>query len=116
LFTKALLSPDQLALMRKAIPAALRDLHGILEASGAEALPAPRQEPPAEPVEVIPEVVDPSVLAEVDALFGKAASATTGANDFWDTAIEQAELDGVSNADALSYEQARQLGLAPEDE
>ncbi len=116
LFTKALLSPDQVALMRKAIPPALSDLHSILEASGASALPAPLQEPPAELVEVIPEVVDPSVLAEVDALFGKAAAATAGASDFWDTAIEQAELDGVSNADALSYEQARQLGLAPEDE
>lgn len=116
LFTKAALSPDHLAEMRKAISAALGDLNSILEASGVEAPPSPHQEPPEEVTEPIPDVVDPLVLAEVDALFGEAAVATAGADDFWDSAVEQAELDGVSNADALSYEQARQLGLAPEDE
>lgn len=37
------------------------------------------------------------------------------ADAFWDTALEKS--DGtISSSDALSYEQARQLGLAPEDD
>jgi CheY-like chemotaxis protein len=108
----------QLTAMRQAIHPAVQDLQSILENIGMELQPQREEPTPALPplAEV---VIDPEVLAGVDALFGQASSdhfKQQDADAFWDTLTQQSELDGVSNADALNYEQAKRLGLAPEDE
>ncbi|RLD11929.1 MAG: hypothetical protein DRI56_00280 [Chloroflexota bacterium] len=41
---------------------------------------------------------------------------TSELNAFWDTATSEEENTGAYNADALTYQQAHQLGLTPEDE
>lgn len=113
---KEAFTPESIGVLRRAVPPALRDLQSVLEFAGAEALPIPREEPIAARTEIVPEMVDPSIQAEVDALFAKVSKEQIEqADDFWNAILEQSELDGVSNADALSYDQARQLGLAPEE-
>lgn len=56
-------------------------------------------------------------LSGLDDLLSKALSGATKPQDadaFWKTLVEQGETDQLTSADALSYEQARKLGLAPE--
>ena len=54
----------------------------------------------------------------LDAIFENATSGADKSEDldaFWDSAADGVSED-VSNADVLTYEQALQLGLTPEDE
>jgi len=37
-------------------------------------------------------------------------------NAFWDTVVEQSTPNGMTSADTITYDQARQLGLAPGEE
>ncbi len=46
----------------------------------------------------------------------KAPLNATDLDRFWDTAVEQNNAPGAGDASALSYEEARRLGLAPKDE
>lgn len=109
--------PESLNAIRKVLPKSLKDLQATLNFLGVDDAAAAHEKQAVAPPEVIPEVVDPAVLAEVDALFQKAQPEKIQQADlFWDQALEGTELDGVSNGDALTYEQARQLGLAPEEE
>jgi hypothetical protein len=52
------------------------------------------------------------------ALFEEVASSEIeqDANVFWDTASTDASHDGLTNADSLSYDEARRLGLTPEED
>jgi CheY-like chemotaxis protein len=103
----------------QSIHLAVHDLQQILESMGMDLEERQHAEAVPEPVELAAEVpVDPETLASVEALFGQ-ASKERGKEEvdaFWDTLVEKSELDGTSNADALSYEQARRLGLTPEEE
>lgn len=105
----------QLTALRSAIHQSARDLEKILANIGVEVEPA-RETPPAAP-EVVEVPLDPQVLAGLDALFSSSKSVKEQDVDaFWDALSEQSELDGSGNADALTYEQAKRLGIAPEDE
>jgi hypothetical protein len=66
---------------------------------------------------VVEEINEAEVL-EMEALIDQAASQSlpADASAFWDTLVEQESQDAAAGVDALSYAQARQLGLAPEDE
>jgi CheY-like chemotaxis protein len=108
----------QLTAMSQAVRPAVHDLQSILENTGMQLQPQ-REEPIPAPPPLAEVVIDPEVLAGVDALFGQVSSdhfKQQDADAFWDTLAEQSELNGGSNADALNYEQAKRLGLAPEDE
>jgi CheY-like chemotaxis protein len=55
----------------------------------------------------------------LDALFEKTSGDTMKSEEidaFWSTLVEEDEASNVVNADVLTYDQARQLGLTPEDE
>lgn len=111
-------SSEQLAAISRLVQPAVQELLQILENIGVEVEPAKEEPPPTAP-ELMEVVIDPEVLAGVDALFGQASGEQVGQQDvdaFWDALVEQSRLDGSANADALTYEQARRLGLAPEDE
>ena len=109
-----LLLPDRLAAIRQAMPATLKELEQIMEKLGMEML-AQRDEPALAPADLQNIPLDAEVLAGVDALFGKAAAAKPkDADAFWDTVAEESDLGAGS--DSLTYEQARQLGLAPGEE
>jgi CheY-like chemotaxis protein len=107
---------------RLVIPA-IRDLQvilasplGPLYAEKAEALVLP--EPPAEVAEEIIEELSPEELPAIDAIFQNAPATlqTRDLDSFWNSAAEQNDLNGVVNADTITFEQARKLGLAPGEE
>lgn len=110
-------TPGRLSEIGHAVSPAAGDLLQILENMGVEL--EPRQQAPPLPVELPLEVtVDAATQASVDALFQQAVKKkikTSDADAFWDSSGEKSELDGASNADALTYEQARKLGLTPEN-
>lgn len=66
--------------------------------------------------EVPEELIEDTVSdAELDALFQqKTDIGTADAESFWDTAVSSHQFTDM-DADKLTYEQARQLGLTPED-
>ena len=110
-------TPGRLSEIGHAVSPAAGDLLQILEKMGVEL--EPRQQAPPLPVELPLEVtVDAATQASVDALFQQAVKKKIKISDadaFWDSSGEKSELDGASNADALSYEQARKLGLTPKN-
>jgi hypothetical protein len=74
-------------------------------------------EPLEEDEEIESEVQEEEPL--IDALFQDSKTNVPKAEEaaaFWDTLAEEETTNGVQNADVLTYEQALQLGLAPEDD
>jgi hypothetical protein len=59
--------------------------------------------------------VDPETRRRVDEMFSQANKATTreGADNFWDAASSRATPNKNPGGDALSFDQASELGLAP---
>jgi len=55
--------------------------------------------------------------SDLEAIFQDVAPsiAAEEADAFWDTAATRLDDEGITNADALTYDQARQLGLTPEN-
>jgi len=79
----------------------------------AEAAPAPL-DLPAEAEEADLGAMD---LSELDAVFQQVEEKKVGTqelNDFWDELAEQETASGSPDEGAITYEQARRLGLAPE--
>jgi CheY-like chemotaxis protein len=71
-------------------------------------------DPPAHAAEEEP--ISEDLLSSLDAIFGAAKSNNIKAEDadaFWESAVKN-DAKNVPSSDALSYEQARQLGLAPD--
>ncbi len=110
-------TPGRLSEVGKAVSPAVGDLLHILEDMGVEL--EPRQQVPSQQIELpLDASVDPATQASVDALFKQAVRArikTSDAEDFWNSSGETSASDGSSDADALSYEQARKLGLTPKN-
>jgi len=64
------------------------------------------------------ELADDDVITELDAIFKKARRKKVKPEDvdaFWDAVTVESSSE-VTRADIITYDQARQLGLAPEDE
>jgi len=97
----------------------VRDLLVILQQIGVH-LTSDDQLHPAEPEsedETIEADEDESPI--LDALFQGAASVVLQAGEvdsFWSEVAEDETVNQATSADALSYDQARQLGLTPEDD
>jgi predicted regulator of Ras-like GTPase activity (Roadblock/LC7/MglB family) len=110
--------PDKLGMFDLAIHLAVQDLRDILkQLREKESLqPAVDIIEQAElPAEII---VDPETLAGVADMFSQAVidSDKDEVDGFWETLDENGQLDGTRNEDVLSYDQARDMGLAPEDD
>ncbi|RPI32665.1 MAG: response regulator [Chloroflexota bacterium] len=121
----------------KTVEPALKDLARIFEKTGT--LPPPTKEAPsitiietkvetgqeapitgsASPLEEDVEVeISEEDINQVAALFGDLASKKLqpeDVDDFWDSAVDQTDPNDVGNARAISYDQARKLGLAPDE-
>jgi DNA-binding response OmpR family regulator len=85
-------------------------------AGPAEAAPAPAEPSLAEQLAQAP--VDEKMAADLDKLMNEASqdkATPVDASSFWDTLIEKDEIKPPLSPDELTYEQARQMGLAPED-
>jgi DNA-binding response OmpR family regulator len=117
LVTLGLTEQDKQGMFDRAIHRAVCDLRDILEGKKeTESLqPGMAGVELAElPAEV---VVDPDTLASVAEMFSQ-ASKTAGkeeAEGFWEVLGEKDQLDTSGNKDVLSYDQARDMGLAPDD-
>jgi len=93
---------------------AVQDVQAILKGIGL-----PEQEPELVPEAAAPEPEEenPEALQALDALLAQADRSklkTEEVEAFWDSLASQSSSE-ISRADAISYEQARQLGLAPEE-
>lgn len=65
------------------------------------------------------ENLPPLELPEIDAIFGQVSQqpvATTDLDAFWDSLAEQNETENPLDANTITFEQARKLGLAPGEE
>lgn len=101
--------------LRETIRQAVDDLQRSLTGMGLAVHPS--QEAPAPvPPDLAETPLDAHALAGLEALFsGKESVKEEDVDAFWDALVEQSEVDGSGDADALTYEQARRLGLTPED-
>lgn len=116
--TVGFFGPDRLGMIYHAIHLAVRDLQTILANNAAEE--KARQDGSEQiqtelPAEI---TVDPETLAEVEDMFSKASKTggVEGADGFWETLEGNDEMEGVHGKDVLSYDQARDMGLAPDED
>jgi DNA-binding response OmpR family regulator len=110
--------PEKLGMLDRAIDQAVRDIGHILqrmhEEEGLQPVVAGIEHVDM-PVEVI---VDPETLAGVANIFSHApkGGVREAAEGFWETLEENSQLGGASSKDVISYDQARDMGLAPADD
>lgn len=114
--TTGIFDPDKLSKIDHTIQLAVRDLESIL-ANNAE-VEQSRQDAAKElRTELSAEItIDQETLSGVDDMFSK-ASKTGGvevADGFWEALADKDALAGGQGKDVLTYDQARNLGLAPE--
>jgi DNA-binding response OmpR family regulator len=86
------------------------------KAAPTEAGPAPAELSLAEQLAQAP--VDEKMAADLDKALNETSqdkATPVDASTFWDTLIEKEEIKRPLSPDELTYEQARQMGLAPED-
>ena len=111
-------NPDKLGIIDRAMHLAAQDILTIQEHLKAEASIAAVEAEP-EPVELPAEIpVDQETLAIIEDMFSTATQTgdTKEVDGFWETLEEEGAQNGTSKKDALSYDQARQLGLLKDDE
>lgn len=112
-----ILQEKDLAVVISAVKLAGRDLLEILSKLGVTST---REE--ELPEKLIVERLGAKDLTEEDKhqieemLHSEEEVVTDELNAYWDTATSEEENTGPQSADALTYEQARQLGLTPDDE
>ncbi len=91
------------------------DIQGILMEIGVP-FESPESEPAPQPLDYLDEMTSEEAESDLDAVFGLLdRAAATEADTFWELAIEGERVDEAIRSSAISYEQARQLGLAPDE-
>lgn len=116
--TSGYFNPDKLGMIDHAIHLAVHDLQAILANKAADE-EADQEESGKHQTELPAETtVDQETLAGVENMFSK-ASKTGGeeqADGFWETLGEDDTLEEAHDKDILSYGQARDMGLAPDED
>jgi hypothetical protein len=99
----------------RSIPERLQNLMSVLTEMGVYGEKSFESEFP-ETVDVVEESSADVALTELDAIFNKAKKKIKpeDVDAFWESVAAE-EPDEFTRTDAISYEQARQLGLAPEE-
>jgi hypothetical protein len=110
-------SAEKLGLLSQLLHGAGAEFQLILAGMGVEPdAPAPPE--PQESAAQAPETpISQEDLAELDAIFTlveQAEQPVKDADAFWDSIIQNGG-EEIARADTISFEQARQLGLAPEE-
>ncbi len=106
--------PDKLGMIDRYFQLAVHDLQAILAAMAAEE--QARQEELEKRLETSTEVVvDEQTQQRVDGIFAQAndRAGKEGVDNFWEKLEEKDAADGAHGRDILSYDQARDMGLAP---
>jgi hypothetical protein len=112
---------ERIGKILRAVRSTVNDLHSILATMVAAVQPE-NQIPVAQDdgkVVLEEEPGDEGIVPELEVIFKQATESqyrTEDADAFWDSLNEQGETESVINPDAISYDQARQLGLALEED
>ncbi len=107
--TAGFFGPDKLGMLYHTIHLAVRDLQALLAAQPRELVNNSRDIPRQV-------IVDEETQAQVDGMFSQASQTGSKeqANGYWETPGESTSTEGAQEKDVLSYQQARELGLAPD--
>jgi DNA-binding response OmpR family regulator len=109
--TSGYFGPDKLGMIYHTIHLAVHDLQIIITQETAD-----RKEPLHPKLDLPVEVsVDKETLAKVEDIFSQAGDREQ-ADGFWESVGESTPAEDASTKEVLSYDQARQLGLAPDDD
>ncbi len=100
---------------------AVKDVQAILGREEKEQPELAEADQLIETVQALEELenLPPLELPEIDAIFGQVAQQPVTVTDldaFWDTVAEQSESGNPLDANTITFEQARKLGLAPGEE
>ena len=99
---------------------AVKDLRHILAVMGVSVEEPEQLQTTVKEDELEAEIDVSQVLPEIDALFeqaGKADIKPQDINDFWETMVSDSDVqEQISSSDSITYDQAQQLGLTPEEE
>ncbi len=111
--TAGYFGPDKLGMIYHTIHLAVHDLQVELAKELAE-----RKEPLPHRGGLPAVTVDTETLARVDGMFSQASKAGTreNADGFWETLGESSLPEDANTKEVLTYDQARHLGLAPDDD
>jgi DNA-binding response OmpR family regulator len=116
--TSGYFEPDKLSIINHTLQVAARDIRSILANQAAEE--QARQEQSARLQADLPKdvAVDQETLAGVEQLFTRTSksAAKEKADGFWESLEASDTVEGLHGKDVLSYDQARNLGLAPDEE
>jgi len=115
--TTGFFDPDKLGTIDHSIQLAVHDLQAILANNAAEEK-VRQGEVDKLQTELSAEIaVDPETLAGVEDMFSKASKTggVEGADSYWETLADHDALTGGHGKDVLSYDQARDLGLTPDE-
>jgi CheY-like chemotaxis protein len=109
--TSGYFGPDKLGMIYHTIHLAVHDLQIIITNEAAES------KEPLHPKEDLPAdvAVDKETLAKVEDIFSQAAGVEQ-ADGFWESVGESTPPETTPTKEVLSYDEARQLGLAPDDD
>jgi DNA-binding response OmpR family regulator len=116
--TSGYFDPERLSTINQALQTAACDLESILSDQAAEER-ARLEQAERQRIELPKDVhVDQETLAGVEKLFARGAenSAKEKADSFWESLEAGEGAEGLQGKDVLSYDQARDLGLAPNEE
>lgn len=116
--TSGYFEPEKLSAVNHNLQTAAQDLESILANQAAEE--QAREEKASSLQTELPEdiPVDQETLAGVEKLFTQGAENSAGekADRFWESLETSEGAEGLQGKDVLSYDQARDLGLAPDEE
>jgi CheY-like chemotaxis protein len=117
--TNPISADDKVSVIIREVYSSVKDLFDILHNIGVPL--KSEDQPPPLPVEPEDEIIeeDDEEAPILDALFDSADSKVPKTEDvdaFWSSLVENKPVDEVQSADALTYDQAVQLGLAPDEE
>ena len=110
--------PDKLGIIDRAMHLAAQDIRTIQESLIVEETIFTTEVEP-EQVELPPGIpVDQEALAEIEEMFstGLKNGEKKEADGFWETFEENGTSDGPNKKDVLSYDQAREMGLFPDED
>jgi len=94
---------------------AVADLQAILTQIGVP-IEMPESEPAPEQPDRLDEMTAEEADSDLEAVFGSLDRvAAVDADSFWESAVDGERVDEALRSSAISYEQARQLGLTPDE-
>ena len=115
--TAGYFEPERLSTINQALQTAGRDLESILADLAAEEQ-AKQERAERQQAELPKDVrVDQETLAGVEKLFTQVAESSSKekADQYWESLEASEGVEGLQGKDTLSYDQARDLGIAPDE-